>query len=136
MANEMTTRIASQLQPATSGRSVSTTTESPSASPRKAPAEENTATAASQTNGRGGRSRDAKAVTAAVREINDYVQNLQRELNFSYDEGAGRTVIKVTDSDGKVIRQIPPDEALALARRLRDVLDKDQSQGLLMKVKA
>lgn len=136
MANEMTTQIAAKLQPATSAHRARAASVPSRANGESTPSGGNSTVTASQSNERRGRAGDAQDVNTAVREINDYVQNLQRELNFSYDKSAGRTVIKVTDSDGKVIRQIPPDEALALARHLRDVLDKDQAQGLLMKVKA
>lgn len=68
----------------------------------------------------------------AVSRIQDYVQNLQRELRFSVDEGSGRTIIKVIDSEtDKVIRQIPPDELLAISEQL-----KSDSEGVLLKVQA
>ena len=54
-----------------------------------------------------------------VRELNDHVQHVQRELQFSVDEDSGRTVIKVLDKETKdVIRQIPGEEALNFARKL------------------
>lgn len=55
----------------------------------------------------------------AVSKLNDYVQNVQRALQFSVDEDSGRTIITVLDSETKeVIRQIPPEEVLNLARTL------------------
>lgn len=57
----------------------------------------------------------------AVREINESLQAVQRELQFSVDEDSGQTVIKVTDLATKeVIRQIPNEEALIFARKLGD----------------
>jgi flagellar protein FlaG len=58
-------------------------------------------------------------VEDAVREINDYVQSMQRELQFTVDKESGKTVIKVIDSNTKeLIRQIPGEEALNVAKRL------------------
>ena len=55
----------------------------------------------------------------AVERLSDYVQNVQRNLQFSVDETSGRTIIKVIDSGTKeVIRQIPPKEVLSLSERL------------------
>ena len=56
-----------------------------------------------------------------VASINDYVQSIQRDLQFSVDKELDRTVIKVVDRDsGDIIRQIPEDIFLELARRLKD----------------
>ncbi|MFT7559293.1 MAG: flagellar protein FlaG [Flavobacteriales bacterium] len=57
----------------------------------------------------------------AVAEISTYVQKIQRDLQFTVDNELDRTVIKVVDSDsGDIIRQIPEDIFLELARRLKD----------------
>jgi flagellar protein FlaG len=70
-------------------------------------------------------------VQKAVQNLTEYVQNLRRDLKFSVDKDSGRTIIKVTDSEtGKLIRQIPPDEVLAIARQLAEysgMLIKDQA---------
>lgn len=56
---------------------------------------------------------------AAVSQMNDYVQNLQRNLQFTIDEATGKDVVTIIDSESKeVIRQLPSEEALILARRL------------------
>lgn len=56
----------------------------------------------------------------AVASVNTYVQSIQRDLQFSVDEELEQTVIKVVDSgSGKLIRQIPEDVFLELARNLR-----------------
>ena len=70
------------------------------------------AAAAEEADGPGG-------VRDAVRRLNEYVQETQRDLRFSIDEETGRTVVRVVDSaTQEVIRQIPPEEVLALAREL------------------
>ena len=67
----------------------------------------------------------------AVQAINSYVQSLRRDLQFTVDEVTDRTIIRVIDSETQeVIRQIPSEEVLALARSL------ERSQGLLLKAQA
>lgn len=69
----------------------------------------------------------------ALAEISEFVQNNNRQLNFSVDEGSQKNVIKVTDSGtGEVIRQIPSEEVLRLSERLRDLqLDVGKAVGVL-----
>lgn len=60
-------------------------------------------------------------LTEAVSKINQYVQNMERTLDFQVDEDSGRTVIKVFDRESeKLIRQIPSELALTLAQKLND----------------
>jgi flagellar protein FlaG len=60
-------------------------------------------------------------VSQAVSDLNEYVQTVGRDLQFSIDEASGRTVIKVLDSESKdMIRQIPAEEVLVLARQLKE----------------
>ncbi len=55
----------------------------------------------------------------ALDKVNQYAQSIQRELQFNLDEEAGRTVVTVLDSSSKkVIRQIPDEVFLELARNL------------------
>lgn len=57
-----------------------------------------------------------EAMGKAVKQINDLLRDRQRELEFSIDEGSGRTVVKVIHSEtGEVIRQLPPDVVLQVA---------------------
>lgn len=71
----------------------------------------------------------------AVSKINDYVQNLKRDLAFSIDEVSGKTVITVTDPESdEVIRQIPSEEMLQIARYFAEKTAseaEDKSKGLL-----
>ncbi len=65
-------------------------------------------------------STDPRQVESAVSRISEFVQNLQRDLSFSVDQDSGRMVIKVIDSrTNEVIRQIPSEVVLRLARNLR-----------------
>ncbi len=72
---------------------------------------------------------DAKANVAkddvnlkkAVDDLNGFIQNTHRDLQFSIDEDSGTMVVKVIDSKSeKVIRQIPNEETLRLARSLAE----------------
>ena len=68
----------------------------------------------------------------AVREINEFVQNVQRDLSFNVDETSGRTVIKVIDRDsGDTVRQIPTEEVLVIARHIRSVSDESMSREVV-----
>ncbi len=67
-------------------------------------------------------------VDRAVSQINDYVQNVQRSLQFSIDELSGRNVVKVIDkTTEEVIRQIPIEEVLVIARTIAEQLDEGVS---------
>ncbi|MGM0571616.1 flagellar protein FlaG [Marinobacter sp.] len=56
----------------------------------------------------------------AVTQLNDFVQNVQRDLQFEVDNEAGQTIVKVVDQETKeVIRQIPDEVAMRLAENLQ-----------------
>lgn len=60
-------------------------------------------------------------VGQAVTSMNDFVQSVHRDLQFTVDAELDRTVIKVVDSrSGELIRQIPEEVFLELARKLND----------------
>ncbi len=55
----------------------------------------------------------------AVTKLNDFAQTIQRNLLFSLDKESGKLITKVVDSKtNEVIRQIPNEETVALARNL------------------
>ena len=67
----------------------------------------------------------------AVGKIQEFVKAAASDLEFSIDEDSGRTVVKVVERESqKVIRQIPSQEMLDLAKAL------DTLQGLLIKQEA
>jgi flagellar protein FlaG len=70
-------------------------------------------------------------ISQAVNRLNEHVQNISRDLEFTIDEELNKTIITVYDSETEeIIRQIPSDEVLALARFL-------ESEGsVIMKTKA
>ncbi|MBN8280969.1 MAG: flagellar protein FlaG [Gammaproteobacteria bacterium] len=56
-------------------------------------------------------------VAQAVQQIQSYLSDSQRQLQFQVDADSGRTIVRVVNPETKeVIRQIPGDEVLKLAR--------------------
>lgn len=61
------------------------------------------------------------SLTEAVEQMQDFAKSNGRDLNFSVDEDSGRTVVTVTDSvTEEVVRQIPSEEALRIAKAIED----------------
>ena len=57
---------------------------------------------------------------AAVTKLNDFIQNVQRDLEFKTDDASGKTVVTVIDRQtDEVVRQIPDDVALTMAQNLQ-----------------
>lgn len=64
-----------------------------------------------------GRAPDVEKTEEAVARLNEILKDRRRELEFSVDQDTGRTVLKVIHAEsGEVIRQIPPEELLQIAR--------------------
>lgn len=114
-----------ELIRALSQQTATGTTPSPSAFPLEKPAESPVETAPAP----GGADATAKtangaqalqdAMKTAASQIEAYLKSIGRELKFSVDEVTGDTVVTVRDAQsGEVIRQIPNEEALRLARAL------------------
>ena len=74
---------------------------------------------------------DEAKTTKAIVNLNDYVQRVGRDLHFSVDKDSGKTIIKVMDSETRqLIRQIPPEEVLALAEYL-ELAEGIESTGFM-----
>jgi flagellar protein FlaG len=59
------------------------------------------------------------AVRVAAAQIDSYLKRTGRELEFRVDDETGTTVVTVRDkATGDVIRQIPSEDVLRLARQL------------------
>ena len=70
-------------------------------------------------------------VQQAAEKVQQIVQAQTSNLTFSVDQGSGKTIVKLMDSEtGKVIRQIPSEEMIAMSEAM------DKMQGLLLKQKA
>ncbi len=75
-----------------------------------------------------------KQLQKAVQNLRDAVEPLARDLRFSVDKDTGQTVVKIIDSStDDVIRQIPSEEALAIAKELGEYT---KSLGVLVTQKA
>lgn len=78
-----------------------------------------------------------EALEKVVSQLNAYIQNTQRDVDFSVDDATGRVVVRVIDSvSEEVIRQIPSEEMLAISRHLIESLETDQPKGFLIELKA
>ncbi len=67
---------------------------------------------------------EVKDLSAVVANINKQVQAVQRYLEFSIDEKSGREVVTIKDlNNDKIIKQIPSEEMLAIARNISKQLD-------------
>jgi flagellar protein FlaG len=57
----------------------------------------------------------------AIADANRRLAQKASELTFEFDDSAARVVVKLVDKrTGEVLRQIPSEEALAIARALQD----------------
>lgn len=70
-------------------------------------------------------------LNSAVNTTNKFMMALSQNLQFSIDKDTSRVVVKLMDvSTKEVIRQIPSEEMLTIAKAL------DKLQGLLIRDKA
>ncbi|MDH5571159.1 MAG: flagellar protein FlaG [Gammaproteobacteria bacterium] len=73
-----------------------------------------------------------------VSHLKEFVQNMQRDMDFAVDDRTGRFVVTVTDSQtNELIRQIPSEELLSIARHLADYVDEANTpKGFFIEVNA
>lgn len=73
------------------------------------------------------------AVEEVASKLQEFVNLIDKKLQFSVDEDSGRQVVRVTDNlSGDVIRQIPSEEVLRLARNLSDLAETANRSGKLI----
>jgi len=78
-----------------------------------------------------------KELSQAVSDLNDFVQNIQRNVYFSVDDDTGRTIVRVVDREtDELIRQIPSEEVLNIARSLEEQIASNKNDGLILQVQA
>lgn len=71
---------------------------------------------------------EKRQAKAAAEQIESYLRHVNTNLEFRVDDAAGKVVISVREqATGELIRQIPSEEALAIAAQL----DEYQVSGLL-----
>jgi flagellar protein FlaG len=67
----------------------------------------------------------------AAQKINEFVESISHDLQFTVDKDTNRMVVKVVErKSGEVIRQIPSEETLEIAKAL------DTLKGLIIRKKA
>ena len=70
---------------------------------------------------------DAAQLQQAVDDLNRHFSSLRTDLKFSIDRELDRIIVVVVDAqDGTVLRQIPGEDALRIARMLHDVTHPPQ----------
>jgi flagellar protein FlaG len=75
--------------------------------------------------------RSGQDLKNVVNDVNEFIKPINNTLQFSIDDETGTTVVKVIDTEtDKVIKQIPSEEMLALAKAI------GQLKGLLVKQEA
>lgn len=86
---------------------------------------------------------EEEKLQGVVTDLNSSIQGVQRNLAFSVDDNSGEIVISVTDKQsGEIVRQIPSEEALELAKKLHELSqaggskDTGSAEGLLVKTSA
>ncbi|GGZ41175.1 flagellar protein FlaG [Shewanella chilikensis] len=74
---------------------------------------------------------DTEALLELTESLTDMMSLMRKGLEFRVDETQGAPVVSVMDMDsGELIRQIPSEEALALAEKMSEIA------GVLMKTEA
>jgi len=72
-----------------------------------------------------------QSLADAVDQLNSKIQNLNRNLEFSINKDSGGVMVKVVDArTHQVIRQIPSEEAVVLARNI-DQYMQEHHMGLV-----
>ena len=78
------------------------------------------------------RQQQAEQVQKAVESLKQLVETVApNSLAFTIDDSTGKTIVSITDAEtGEMIRQIPSEEMLEIARSF------DKVQGMLLRQKA
>lgn len=76
---------------------------------------------------------DEATLRAAREQVNRALAGNGRELAFDFEDGSGRVVVKLIDTRTKeVLRQVPSEEMLAIAR----ALEEGEVSGALLRTDA
>lgn len=76
---------------------------------------------------------EQKAIEEVASKLQEFVNLIDKKLQFSVDEDSGRHVVTVSDKlSGDVIRQIPSEEVLRLARNLSDLAETASRSGKII----
>ncbi len=65
-----------------------------------------------------------------VSKLNYFVEQQKRDIRFSVDEDTNKTIVKLLDANGDVLKQIPSEEVLAILKSI------EQNKGLFFETDA
>lgn len=66
---------------------------------------------------------NAEQILKAISDLQDSMETLNRKINFDVDQASGRFHVKVIDTKtDKVIREIPPEQVLKIAARMKELI--------------
>lgn len=72
----------------------------------------------------------AEELQNVVKRLNEHVQMVNRDLQFSVDEQSGRSVIRVVNAETQeLVRQIPSEEILRISQYIKE--QTDEVSGLI-----
>jgi len=75
--------------------------------------------------------RSNENIQAAARTIDSFVRDMGRSLDFRVDSSSGKQIVRVSNTQtGEVVRKIPNEEAVQIARSLNYL------QSVLVSIKA
>lgn len=75
---------------------------------------------------------EPKDIQKAVEDLQNFVKGLQRDLSFRLDESIDRSIITVRDANtNQLVRQIPAEEIVEIARQIKQDLDAKRAGMLL-----
>lgn len=70
-------------------------------------------------------------LTEAVSQLNDYIQSVHRNIEFTVDAALNRVVVKVYNLEtGEIVREIPAEEVLDMTRYFLEQRDWLSGLGL------
>ena len=79
---------------------------------------------------------EPKDIARAVADLQNFVKGLDRDLSFRLDESIDRSIITVRDANtNQLVRQIPAEEVVEIAREIRQSLDAKRA-GMLLRGEA
>ena len=80
-----------------------------------------------------GESVSQERLEAAASDVQDYFQQLPTDIRFVVDKPTGTYYFKIIDPETQeVIRQVPSEEVLAMARKLRELSKSQNASGVMM----
>jgi flagellar protein FlaG len=74
-----------------------------------------------------------ESLEAATKSVEEFLAQSPSELRFSVDKDTGLYFFKIVDqSTGEIIRQVPAEEVLKMAKRLRNLDNPKDASGVIL----